>query len=150
MYLEHTKLKWIPPKLKTCLYGTLSNYLCQAPSSIGFNREVFYSLWQEMEAPQLAVAWDRTRNLWKQFCSCFVGSDHHVHGLEAWKIDSFKNQLGQLKMDISNINCMFLNLKYFFPVWILIIRNKLKNNSVSKLFWPFSVQINCTQNNCKF
>ena len=34
----------------------LQNYQYQTPRSIGFDGEVFYNVWQEMEPPQLVVA----------------------------------------------------------------------------------------------
>ena len=47
----------------------------------------------------------------------------------------------------SNFSCMFLNPNNFFPIWILIFpsRNKLKKAfCYQKLFWPFTVWMNCS------
>ena len=62
----------------------------------------------------------------------------------------------------SNFSCMFLNPNIFFQIWILILliyyiwetssRNKLKKKTFyyQKLFWPFTVWINCSCDLKKF
>ena len=57
LFLPQEKWQISSGRLETCLLIRVrtKNNLYLTPRIIGFDGEVFYSLWQEMEAPQLAV-----------------------------------------------------------------------------------------------
>ena len=76
--------------LETCLLIRVrpKNNLYLAPRTIGFDGEVFYSLWQEMEAPQLAVGpWeDKIFCPWANFWGLFNPGDEEISIPENWPI----------------------------------------------------------------